>query len=95
MWLLILAYAAAISTILWYSRAERDEYGFKYLASILWGATIMVFVDHVYGYLTEGGGFFDTSLDALVLGFTMLLVAILAWLLIVLVKDPRGILRRK
>lgn len=95
MWLLILAYSAAITTVLWYSRAENDVYGFKYLASILWGATIMVFIDHLYSYLTEGGEFMEVSVDSAVLGFSMLLIAILLWIAIIFIKDPRKVLRKE
>ncbi|MEL9940577.1 MAG: hypothetical protein QW348_05895 [Ignisphaera sp.] len=95
MWLLILAYAAAISTMLWYSKAENDVYGYKYLAAILWGATIMVFIDHLYSYFSEGGEFMEISVDAAVLGFSMLLIAILIWILIVFIKDPRKVLHKR
>lgn len=95
MWLLILAYAAVIATVLWYRTAENDVFMYKYLALMLWGATIMFFVDHIYGYLTEGGEFFDTSIDAAILGFTLLLSVLIIWVTIILLKDPRKILRMR
>ena len=94
MWLLILCYGAVFATILWYKNAENDQLLFKYLAMILWGASIMFFVDHVYGYLTEGGEFLDISLDATILGFALLLFSLLLWLLILLVKDPRRVFKK-
>jgi hypothetical protein len=94
-WLLVLGYAAVAATLLWYSRAEKDTYMLKYLSLALWGVVVMSFIDHLYGYLTEGGEFLDTSPDALLLGFSMLLVALVAWLLALLVKDPRGVLRKR
>jgi hypothetical protein len=54
MWLIVLLFSAAISTALWYSKAEDDKYMLKFLSLILWGASIMVLVDHIVGYLTEG-----------------------------------------
>jgi len=93
-WLIILAYSAVIATILWYSRAERDVYMFKVLSLILWGAAVMVFVDHVIGYLSEGGDFIEITPDAVVLGFIMLLTALIIWMATLLIKDPRRVLRR-
>ena len=95
MWLIILAFAAAIVTPIWYSKAEEDKYMLKLLCLILWGATIMVFVDHMIGYLMEGGEFFELSLDATVLGFILLIAALVIWEIILLLKDPKGILYRK
>ena len=94
MWLLILAYTAVLATILWYRSAGNDIYMFKYLALIAWGATIMFFIDHVYGYLTEGGEFIETSIDALLLGFVLQLSTLIMWLLILLVKDPKRVFRK-
>ncbi|MCR6691241.1 MAG: hypothetical protein HA488_00825 [Candidatus Verstraetearchaeota archaeon] len=92
MWLIILAFAAAIVTPLWYSMADDDKYLLKVLCLILWGATIMVFVDHVYGFLTEGGEFLEMTLDATLLGFTMLIFALIIWEIVLLLKDPKGVL---
>jgi hypothetical protein len=54
MLLIVLLFSATISTALWYSKAEDDKYMLKFLSLILWGASIMVFVDHVVGYLARG-----------------------------------------
>jgi hypothetical protein len=95
MWLIILAFAAAIVTPIWYSVAEEDKYLLKILCLILWGATIMVFIDHVMGFLMEGGEFFELTLDATVLGFVMLIVALVIWEIVLLLKDPKGVLYKK
>ncbi|NHV45521.1 MAG: hypothetical protein HA493_02645 [Candidatus Verstraetearchaeota archaeon] len=95
MWLIILAFAATIVTPIWYSMAENDKYLLKYLCLILWGATIMVFVDHTIGFLTEGGEFIELTLDATILGMAMLIVALIIWEIILLIKDPKKVLYRK
>ena len=95
MWLLILAFSAAITTALWYSTAEDDKYMLKFLSLMLWGATIMVFVDHLLGYLMEGGEFLELTAEAAILGFTLLTAALIVWNVAVLVRDPRGVLYRK
>ncbi|MEM1506988.1 MAG: hypothetical protein QXU02_01560 [Candidatus Bathyarchaeia archaeon] len=95
MWLIILAFAAAIATVIWYSKAEEDKYMLKLLCLILWGATIMILVDRVIGYLMNGGEFFELTLDAAALGFTMLTAALIVWGIALLVKNPKNVLRGK
>jgi len=95
MWLVILAVAAAIVTPLWYRMAEDDKYLLKLLCLILWGVTIMVFVDHVLGFLMEGGEFLELTAEATVLGFVMLIAALIIWEIVLLLKDPRRVLYRK
>ncbi len=95
MWLLILASAAAVATPIWYSEADDDRYMLKYLCLILWGATVMVFFDHLIGFLNEGGCFLELTVEATVLGFVMLIAALILWEAILLLRDPRGILHRK
>lgn len=95
MWLVVLAMAAALSTAMWYPKAEKDVYMFKILSLILWGATIMVFVDHVMGYLMEGGEFFELSAEATVLGFVLLIAALIIWEIVLLIKDPKGVLYKR
>jgi hypothetical protein len=95
MWLIILAFAAAIATPIWYSMAEDDKYLLRLLCLILWGATIMVFVDHVMGYLMEGGEFLELTLDATILGFAMLTAALVIWEIILILKDPKKVLYKR
>jgi flagellar biosynthesis protein FliR len=95
MWLIILAFAAAVATPLWYRMAEDDKYLLKILCLILWGVTIMVFVDHVMGFLREGGEFIEMTPEATVLGFAMLTAALTIWEIVLILKDPRRALYRK
>jgi hypothetical protein len=95
MWLIILAFSSTIATAIWYSQAENDKYMLKLLSLILWGATIMVFVDHVMGYLMEGGEFLELTVEATVLGFILLIAALVVWEAVLLLKDPKGVLYKK
>lgn len=95
MWLIILSFSATIATALWYSKAEDDKYMLRFLSLILWGTTIMVFVDHVMGYLMEGGEFLEMSVDATVLGVALLIIALVIWEIVLLLKDPKGVLYRR
>jgi len=67
----------------------------KLLSLILWGATIMVFVDHTLGYLIEGGEFLELTIDATVLGLGLLTVGLGVWEAILLLKDPKGVLHKR
>ncbi|MCF3653819.1 MAG: hypothetical protein L2C94_006660 [Aigarchaeota archaeon] len=95
MWLLILAFAATIITPLWYLMADNDRYMLRLLCLILWGATIMALIDRVVGYMMEGGEFIELTPEAAALGLTMLLAALIIWEITLLVRDPRGVLRRR
>lgn len=95
MWLIILAFAAAIATAIWYLKVEYDKYRLKLLCLILWGATIMVLVDRVMGYLMGGGEFFELTLDAAVLGFTMLITALIIWGITLSIEGPEKVFHER
>lgn len=95
MWLIILALAAVLSTAIWYSKAEDDKYMLKILCLMLWGATIMVLIDRTIGYFMGGGEFLEMTPEATLLGFIMLTVALTLWEIILLLKDPKGVIRKK
>ncbi len=91
MYLIFTAIAALVSTVIWYKNAPEDKYMLSTLSLIYWGATLMWFVDHVMAYLIEGGEFFEITLDATLLGVTVVLLGLLVWLIILLVKDPKKV----
>jgi len=94
-WLLVVGYAAVVATVAWdVGRARGRELCLNYLVVVLWGATVMSFVDHLYSYL-RGEGFMEVSLDSLVLGFSLLLVALTVWLVVLLIKDPEGVFAKR
>jgi peptidoglycan biosynthesis protein MviN/MurJ (putative lipid II flippase) len=94
MWLIMTSLAAIVTTIIWYVKAPEDKYKLGLLSLMFWGATFMWLVDHVMAYLTEGGDFFEINLDATMLGVSVIILALLAWLIVLLVSDPKGVLKR-
>ena len=94
MWLMMMALAAIITTAIWYIKAPGDKYKLGLLSLFFWGATLMWLVDHVMAYFTEGGEFFETSLDATLLGLSVIVLALLVWEIVLLVSDPKGVLKR-
>jgi hypothetical protein len=94
MWLILTALAAIITTVIWYVKAPADKYKVGLLSLFFWGATVMWFVDHVMAYISEGGEFFEINLDATLLGVTVIILALLVWEIVLLVSDPKGVLKR-
>ena len=91
MWLIITTIAAIVVTAIWY--VSPKEYKLDFLSLMLWGASIMIFVDHVLGY--EGGEFIEAHTDGLItngalLGIAMLIPIFIIWEIVLLVKDPKG-----
>lgn len=98
MCLLITLVAAIISTIVWYTHAEKDTYNFKLLCFMYGGASIMWFVDAVFEYAELGAEFFtpasaDLINDAL-LGASAVVLGLLVWLIVLLIKDPKGVFKK-
>lgn len=94
MYLILTALAAIVTTIIWYSKAPDDTYKLSNLCFIYWGATLMWLVDHVIVYLTEGGQFFEITLGATLLGISVVLLGLLIWVILLLVRDPKGVLNK-
>jgi hypothetical protein len=93
MWLLITALAAIIATALWYAGAPGNKYKLGFLSLLYWGATIMWLVDHVVAYVQDGGRFFEVSADATALGLSVVLLGLFVWLVVLLVSDPKRVLK--
>ncbi len=89
MWLIVTSLAAVITTAIWYIKAPEDKYKLGFLSLIFWGATLMIFVDHLMGYLMEGGEFLEINLDAELLGLVLITVALVIWAIALLLKRFR------
>ena len=87
MWLIILLLAAVITTAIWYV-FDGGKYKLGTLSLILWGAAIMVFVDHLISYL-EGEGFIEMTANATLLGIVLVIIALMIWEAILLFNDPK------
>jgi peptidoglycan biosynthesis protein MviN/MurJ (putative lipid II flippase) len=93
MWLLMTALAAVITTAIWYVNAPEDKYKVGLLSLFFWGATLMWLMDHVMAFLAEGGEFFEINLDATMLGLSVIILALIVWLLVLVISDPKGALK--
>lgn len=82
MWLITTLIAALTATLFWL--LLKKQYKLGLLSLMLWGATIMILVDHVLGY--EGGQFLETETNGMIkngtlLGIVMLVPVFLTWLI--------------
>ena len=97
MWLVALALAAVISTMLWYFKDD-GRYRLDMLSLIFWGSTIMVFIDHAMGYYNdvilaglEEGEFVEVSWQAFMLSILLVCVGIALWEFYLIYKRPKKI----
>jgi len=94
MTLLISVTAAIICTIIWYKKAPNDEMKVGILCIMYWGASIMWLVDAIFEYAELKAEFFTPAIEDMVndsyLGFSVVALGLIVWLLILLIKDPKG-----
>lgn len=97
MTLLITIFAAVISTAVWYQRGANDAMKTSTLLYLYWGASLMWLVDAVVEYIEFGADFFTpTATDMLndaFLGFSVVALGLVIWIVGLLIKDPLGTVR--
>ncbi len=97
MTLLITAVAAVISTVVWYKNAPNGEMKVGTLCWMYWGASLMWLVDAIFEYAELGAEFFTPELADMIndtyLGFSVVVLGLIIWLVILLVKDPKGVVK--
>ncbi len=94
-WLITTAIAAVVATGA--GVVARWRYRLDLLSLMLWGAVVMILVDKVYGYWTEGS-FIEVKTDGLItngalLGLLMLMPVVVVWL-VALISSRQGKIRR-
>lgn len=99
MTLVITIFAALISTIIWYFNDSKNNYKLGTLSLIYWGASLMWFIDFIFEYAELKADYFvqeiaDIISDSL-LGICVVALGLLAWVIILLVKDPKKKLFKK
>lgn len=97
MTLLVAVFAAIISTIVWYTNEKRVELKFGTLCLMYWGASLMWFVDAVFEYIELKEAYFTPAptemLNDFYLGISVVALGLLIWLVILLIKDPKGVIK--
>lgn len=97
MTLLITVFSAIACTIVWYTCAGARRLKIGTLCLIYWGASLMWLVDAVVEYLEIGAEYFTPAasdmLNDAFLGLSVAALGLVIWLVIVLVKDPDGVVK--
>jgi hypothetical protein len=97
MTLLITVIAAVVSTAIWYNRKNNDMQ-LHVLMFMFWGASIMWLVDAIFEYAELRAEYFTPALEDMIndtfLGFSVVALALVIWIVFVLVKDPKGVVRK-
>ena len=98
MTLLLTAFAAVATTIVWYSSDKARALNLGTLALAFWGASLMWLVDAVAEYSELGSEYFTPSaadmLNDAYLGLSVIALALVAWTAAVLVKDPNHVVQK-
>ena len=97
MTLLTTAFAAIICTIIWYKGAPKSEMKVGILCFMFWGASLMWLIDAFFEYDEPGAEYFTPApidmLNDLYLGLSVVALGLIIWLIILLVKDPKGVVK--
>lgn len=98
MTLLLTLIAAVVSTIVWYTSENARMMKISILCYMFWGASIMWFVDAIVEYAELRAEYFTPAaadmLNDTFLGMAVIALALLIWVIVLLVKDPKHVLRK-
>ena len=97
MTLLVSTFAAIVCTIIWYTNEKRDSLKLGFLALMYWGASLMWFVDAIFEYAELKAEYFtpaaEDMLNDLFLGLSVVALGLVIWLVVLMIKDPKGIVK--
>ena len=96
MTLLICVFAAIIFTIKWYQRKD-DSMLLGVPCVCFWGASLMWLGDAIFEYAELGAEYFTPAAEDMLndafLGLSVVALGMILWLVILLVKDPKGVVK--
>lgn len=97
MTLLITVFAAIAATVLWYLKPNSNMH-LGMLSLMYCGASLMWLVDAVVEYIEAGAEYFTPAaadmLNDAYLGFSVVALGLVIWLVSILIKDPKGTIKR-
>jgi len=79
MWLIISWLTAIVATATYIYSKDPKTYRLDLLCLMLWGLAVMVLIDHIIGFVIEGGEFIEISLDGALIGIMMLIPILTFW----------------
>ncbi|MEM3659324.1 MAG: hypothetical protein QXU11_02805 [Thermoproteota archaeon] len=94
MWLIVSWWAAIAATAIYIYSKNPKAHRLDWLCLMLWGLAVMVLVDHVLGFIIEGGEFIEISTEGYIengtlLGITMLIPIFLFWEISALISQRK------
>ena len=99
MTLLTTVFAAIIATVVWYKSEQARELKSGLLCWMYWGASIMWLVDAIAEYLEIHEEYFTPApvdmLNDFYLGLSVVALGLIIWLIVLLVKDPKGVVKSR
>ena len=97
MTLLTAVFAAVICTAIWYRSAPKSEMKIGLLCWMYWGASLMWLVDAIFEYAELHAEYFTPApadmLNDLYLGLSVVALGLVIWLIVLLVTDPKGVVK--
>lgn len=67
------------------------------LCFMYWGASLMWLVDAIFEYSELHADYFTPAIEDMIndsyLGFSVVALGLVAWLIILVIKDPKGVIR--
>lgn len=97
MTLLTTVFAAIICSIIWYKKEEARKLKIGTLCLMYWGASLMWLIDAIFEYAELGAESFVPApldmLNDLYLGLSVVALGLIIWLVILLVRDPKGVVK--
>lgn len=98
MTLLITVFAAIAATIVWYQKDSRNQMKVGTLCLMYWGASLMWLVDAIFEYAELQAEYFMPApvdmLNDFFLGISVVALGLVIWLVILLLSDPKGVVRQ-
>ena len=99
MTLLITILAAVAATVIWYSGEKARKLNVGMLVCMFWGASLMWLVDAVVEFAEIRAEYFTPApadmLNDAFLGFSVIALALVIWIVTVLIRDPNGVFKKR
>ncbi|MBP5373154.1 MAG: hypothetical protein J6Y44_03105 [Clostridia bacterium] len=100
MTLLISVLAAVLFTAVWYVSAQRKELMLSVPCFLFWGASLMWFVDAIFEFVELKEEYFmeltgEGMINDIALGVSVVALALVIWVVVLLIKDPKGVIWKK
>lgn len=97
MTLLTSVFAAIICTIVWYKHAPQSKMMLGFPCWLFWGSSLMWLIDACFEYAELGAAYFTPApvdmLNDFFLGLSVVALGLTIWLIVLLIKDPKGVVK--